>query len=400
MTLRRSLLPAALLTATLLSACSGGRPGGPGGAQAEEEEERPSPVLAMPLKTGPIEARISSASTIEAELSVTVHAEATGRILKLEVEEGDEVEKGDMLAKVKKDTQATGLERATVNYEKARADLARVQRLFDKGIASQEELDNAKNTARTAKIDRKDRRRDISDTSVKAPFGGTVTERLISQGSFVTNGQQLFSITDFDTLVARVYVPEKELDQIKVGQSAEVEGKAAKGRHGTGTVKRIAPIVDATTGTVKVTVSLPPELAGGTTGFLPGMYAEVTLTTDRHEDALLIAKPALVQEEDRTFAFVVDGDRARKRVIEVGLTNEYFSEVLSGLEPGDQVIVAGQTGLKDGALIELLDLDDPAAKGVAPILEEAGIELPPSMEDSSADASKKDGAVAKAEKAG
>ncbi len=357
----------------------------------------------MPLKKGPIEATISAASTIEAELSVTVHAEATGRILELEVEEGDVVEEGDLLAKVKKDTQATGLERANVNYEKAQADLERVQRLFDKGIASKEELDNAKNAARTAKIDRKDRRRDISDTTVKAPFGGTVTERLISQGSFVSNGEQLFSITGFETLVARVYVPEKELDRIRVGQDADIEGKAAKGRHGVGTVKRIAPIVDATTGTVKVTVSLPPELAGGTTGFLPGMYAEVTLTTDRHEDALLVAKPALVQEEERTFAFVVDGDRARKRMVELGLSNEYFAEVLSGLSEGDQVIVAGQTGLKDGALIELLDLDDPAAKGVAPILEEAGIELPPTGEVAGADEAdeaKDNETVAKAEKAG
>jgi RND family efflux transporter MFP subunit len=337
------------------------RPGGPGegkeGEEAEAAEEKPSPVKVVTVAKGDIEATISSASTIEAERAVTVHAEATGRVLSLSYEEGDAVESGAQLAKIRRDAQASGVDRANANYEKAKSDVARIERLVARGVASQEELDNVKATLRSASIDRKDRRRDLSNTRVTAPFGGTVTERFVSAGAFVNAGQQLYAITDFKSLVARVYVPEKELDRIRVGQPAEVIGKAAQGRQGTGSVMRIAPIVDATTGTVKVTIALPEDLAGGESGFLPGMYAEVTLTTERKLGITLVPKTALVYEEERVFAFVADGDKAKRVLLEVGLSDDDFVEVLSGVELGAKLIVAGQSGLKDGALIDVLEGD-------------------------------------------
>src|SRR5690606_34680812 len=112
------------------------------------------------------------------------------------------------------------------------------------------------------------------------------------------------------TLVARVYVPEKELDRVREGQAAQIMGKAAKDRQGTGFVQRIAPVVDPTTGTVKLTIALPEELVGGERGFLPGMYAEVTLTTAERERAVLVPKEALIHDDDQAFVFVIEGDRA------------------------------------------------------------------------------------------
>jgi RND family efflux transporter MFP subunit len=339
------------------AACERPGAGGPGGKKGDQKppEEKPSAVKIAKVQKGDIEAKISSASTIEAERQVTVHAEATGRVLSVAYEEGDEVEAGAQLAKIRRDAQASGVDRANANFEKAKSDVARIERLVARGVASQEELDNAKATLRSASIDRKDRRRDLANTKVTAPFDGTVTERFVNAGGFVSSGQQLYAITDFSSLVARVYVPEKELDRIRVGQAAEIVGKAAKGRAGTGQVMRIAPIVDATTGTVKVTIALPEQLAGGAKGFLPGMYAEVTLTTEKKTDITLVPKAALVYEEERVFAYTIDGDRAKRVLLEVGLGDDDFVEVRSGMAAGDTLIVAGQNGLKDGALIEVVE---------------------------------------------
>ena len=373
---------ALLLVAGSAAGCE--RPGGPKDGEGDEEppEEKPAPVKVVKVAKGDIEATISSASTIEAERAVTVHAEATGRVLSLSYEEGDQVETGAQLAKVRRDAQASGVDRANANYEKAKSDVARIERLLARGVASQEELDNVKATLRSASLDQKDRRRDLRNTRVTAPFGGTITERFVSAGAFVTSGQQLYAITDFTSLVARVYVPEKELDRISVGQPAAVAGKAAQGREGTGSVMRIAPIVDAATGTIKVTIALPESLAGGASGFMPGMYAEVTLTTESKKAVVLAPKTALVYEEERVFAYTTDGDKAKRVLLEVGLSDDDFVEVLSGLEEGSPLIVAGQSGLKDGALIEVIENDadlhmqaqaDPAKAGTAnaePTLEE------------------------------
>ncbi|MGB1698739.1 MAG: efflux RND transporter periplasmic adaptor subunit, partial [Nannocystaceae bacterium] len=334
-----------------------GNAGGRMGAESgdAEEEEVAAPVLVGSAVTGPIAATVSSASTIEAERQVTVAAEATGQVTALGVEEGDTVEASDVLASLRRDTQATMLERAGVSVEKATRDLARAKELFAKGATSAEEVANFEVTLRNAKLDLRDRKRDVRNTRVRAPFAGVVTERFVNMGALVSSGAQLFTLTDFDSLVARIYVPERELDRISVGQPARVASKAAVGRNVEGTVVRIAPVVDASTGTVKVTVSLPGRDGQTRGGFLPGMYAEVTLTTERREGALLLAKSALVRRDEEVFAMIVEDNRAVERVLKVGLENADFVEVLSGIEVTDEVIMEGQTALKDGALIQRVD---------------------------------------------
>lgn len=357
-TLRRAVL-GALLVGAIASAGCGGAGGTAFGRDPEgekkDEAEQPTPVVTAIVKTGAIEDALQAASTIEAERAITVHAESTGRIVHLDLEEGDDVAKGALVARIKYDAQAASLDRASTSLDKARADLETVKRLYEQRVASKEELDSAELAFKTAQLDVDDRRREIRNTKVLAPLAGTVTERFVSQGAFVTSGAQLLSITDFQSLVARVYVPEKELDRIAVGQPAQVVGKAAKNRAGQGKIERIAPIVDAATGTVKVTIALPPELAGGDSGFLPGMYAEVTLTTEHKDEATLVPKEALVWDEEQAYVFVLDGERVRRQAIQLGLRDAAHAEVVSGVSVGAEIVSVGHAGLKDGALVRRVD---------------------------------------------
>jgi membrane fusion protein (multidrug efflux system) len=328
---------------------------GRGQPQPQAAEERPSPVLLAAVARGTIQGQIRAASTIEAELQVTVHAESAGRITMLDLEEGDDVTEGDVLARIRRDAQSLGVERAETNLADVEREFERVKKLYEQGIASQSEYDQTKTKLDAAYLDIKDRRIGLANTVIKAPFSGVLTRRFVDPGGFVANGAQIFEITDFKTLVARVYVPEKELDRIRVGQAADIVGKAAAGRRGTGEVARIAPIVDAATGTVKVTVGLPKALAGGERGFLPGMYAEVTLTTETRDEATLVPKQALVYDEDEAFVFVVEGDRVKRVRVELGLLDDDRAEVVKGVGVGAEIVDSGHAGLKDGALITRVD---------------------------------------------
>lgn len=325
------------------------------GSDKDDEEEIATPVVTARVARGSINAQIRATSTIEAERMVTVHAESTGRITALGIEEGDVLKEGQVLARIRQDLQRSGLDRASTSLSKAERDLETVKQLHARGVASQFELDQAELAYETATIDVRDRKRDVGNTRVVAPFGGTVTQRFVSEGAFVTTGAQLLSIVDFDTLVARVFVPEKELDRLRVGQDAEIAGKAAQGRRGTGKLVRIAPVVDATTGTVKVTIALPPALVGGDAGFLPGMYAEVTLTTETRPEATLVPKPALVYDEEVPYLFVVDGERVQRVKVQLGLTDREHAEIVSGVEVGQEIVLAGHAGLKDGGLVTRVD---------------------------------------------
>lgn len=334
-------------------------------------EEQPTPVATGKVEKGEIVATISAASTIEAERQVTIHAESTGRIMDLTIEEGDRVKKGQLLAQIRFDQQTNALVRANTSLAKAQADFERVEQLHRERVVGDEAYQQARNTLEIAQLDLRDRSREMRNTKVTAPFDGTITQRMVTAGAFVNNGAQLFTVVDFNTLVARVYIPEKELDRIRVGQDAEVVGKAAKGRRGTGKLQRIAPTVDATSGTLKVTVALPPEVSG-LQGFLPGMYAEVVLTTDRRADATLVPKSAVVRDEEQTYVFTLDGDpqtgfKARRLKVETGLQNADSIEIIKGVAVGDTILVAGQTGIKDGAKVLRVDaqgkpLDPPLPK--------------------------------------
>ncbi len=361
--LRRSPVPLLLAVCLAAPACGvrfgggphGGRGGGGDAGTTGGEEDVAVPVVVETVRSGEIAGRVVSASTIEAERKVTVHAEATGRILDLRVEEGQKVARGQVIARIEGDAQAAGLLRAKANLEKARLDFERIRALHARGAATDEELETARITYETARIDLRDRQRDVRTTKVRAPMAGTVTERFVDEGAFVTSGAQVVSIVDFSSLVARMFIPERELDRVRVGQPATVVGKAATGRRAEGKVLRIAPVVDPTTGTVKVTVALPPEASGGERGFLPGMYAEVTLITERHEGATLLSKAALVHEDERAYVFVVEGDTAHKVAVETGLEDGDVVEIVSGVEPGQEVVVAGQSALEDGSRIQRVD---------------------------------------------
>lgn len=323
-------------------------------AAEAEVVEQPSPVVVGTVERGAITATISAASTIEAERQVTVNAESTGRLVDLTVEEGDKVKAGQVLARIRFDAQANSLLRANTSLAKAQADFERIEQLYMEKVVGQEEYLKARNALDVAELDLRDRAREMKNTKVTAPFAGTVTQRMVTEGGFVSNGAQLLQVTDFDTLVARVFVPEKELDRVRVGQDALVVGKAAKGRKGTGKVLRISPTVDAGTGTIKMTIALPAELAGAH-GFLPGMYAEVTLTVDHREGVALVPKGAVVHDEEQTYVFVPEGEQARRVRVELGLQDAERVEIVKGVAPGEPVIVAGHTGLKDGAKIVRVD---------------------------------------------
>jgi membrane fusion protein (multidrug efflux system) len=119
----------------------------------------------------------------------------------------------------------------------------------------------------------------------------------------------------------------------------------------TGSIDRISPVVDPATGTVKVTVATPRQ-----EGLRPGMYVEVELVTAVHDAALLVPKRALVYDNDQVFVFRLKDDEGRRverlRVTPL-LENADFVEPSDGLEPGDEVVVAGQSGLKDDGLVRL-----------------------------------------------
>ena len=353
----------AFLLLLTLAGCSGGgeveRTWAEGAGNEDERPEEAVPVDVIALERGTIESALRFSSTLEAERDVQVLAEAQRRVVELRVEEGDNVRAGALLIRLQDDEQRSALTKAEIELRQATREFNRQKSLFEQNLVSEQVFNDAASVFDQAEIAVDDARRNLTYTEVRAPFAGVVTERMVNVGDFVTLNQPLFRIIDFDSIVARIYVPQKELPSLAPELAARITADAVGGESLVGTVDRIAPVVDPGTGTVKVTVAIPRQQ-----GLRPGMYVEVELVAAVHDDALLLPKRAVVYDNDQLFVFRLADERRVERIkIEALLEDVNNIEPSSGLEEGDEIVVAGQASLKDGALVRLPGDPEPEEDG-------------------------------------
>ena len=350
-------LPLLLLLAALAAAgCAvGGAAGEPptSDAAAPAAADDAIPVAALPLFRGRIESVLRFSTNLEAENGVDVLSEAERHVTDLLVEEGDAVRAGQTLLRLQDEVQRTALRRVESQLERSRLEYERQRRLFEQDLISEQAYNQARYDLEQLELALEDAERELGYATVAAPISGVVTERVVNVGDHVDRHAKLFAIVDFDSIVARVFVPERQLSGLFVGQPARVLAQSLAGSR-EAAIERISPVVDPQSGTVKVTLAIP-----GNQGLLPGMYVEVDLVAAALENVLLAPKRALVYDQEQVFVFRVapgdDGPRAERLLVRVVVESEDVVHLEGDLADGERLIVAGQAGLKDGARIRLLD---------------------------------------------
>jgi len=312
-------------------------------------EELPVPVDVAKPATGNVAAALAASTTLESEQQADVLTKIDGLVESVRVEEGANVARGQLLAELDDDERQLALTQARLKRDAARVELDRQTRAHQEGLNAQQDYDRAKNAFELAEADVAAAELALTYTRLFAPFAGQVVERAVVQGRHVKPGEKLFTIACLRPLVAKVYLPEKDVVGLRIGQTAEIVVEAASGVKLAGRVVRIGPVVDVGTGTLKVTVevSSPGEVAR------PGSFVNVAIVTDVHRDVLLVPKIAVVRDDTANFLFVANGDRAHRRKVTLGYSRDGQIEIASGLGRGELVIVAGQGSLKDGARIEV-----------------------------------------------
>jgi membrane fusion protein (multidrug efflux system) len=332
-----------------------------------EAHEKPVPVELAVLGLGPIESVLRFSANLEAEAAVEVHAQAARLITELRVEEGDLVREGDLLARLQDEEQRSELAKVRVELAKANREYEQQKRLYAESLISEQEFNDATYEKEQLELRLSDAERELAYAEVRAPVAGTVTRRNIQIGDPVQVGQHLFDIVDFDSLVARVYVPEKHLSELVPGIQARIAAPSLARTDYRGAVDRVAPVVDPKTGTVKVTVAV-----GRQSGLRPGLYVDVDLVTAVHPEALLLPKRALVFDDEQTYAFRMNDEGRAERVrVQTVLSDKRWVEPGGGFAAGDRIVVAGQTGLKPGALLEAADTE-PEVESAPQVTEDDG----------------------------
>ena len=390
-----TLICLAIVTAAAgLSGCGNG-----GGAQAKEAEK--SSVNAVPVEVATVAKNAVNASyngtaTLVADHEAQVASKATGVLMKVLVEEGMTVHEGQLLAELDNSSATASVAQAEAQMNKADATFTYAEQSIKKQLISKREYDQANFDMQTQKAALQTARLQLAYTRIVAPVGGVIAERSVKVGNLIQVNQNLFRIVGMDPLQAVLNVPERQLGILKAGQTVQLEADALPGKKYTGDILRIAPTVDPTSGTFRVTCQFRDK----TNTLKPGMFGRIDIVYDHRDEALTIPRSALIEEDGETAVFVVDaapvkvpspdatkgkdadkaksgakdtkdskaivaatpGFVAHRKLVQIGYSDGDKVEIRSGVDIGARVITVGRNAVRDGTAVQVLDTTLVAAK--------------------------------------
>lgn len=316
-------------------------------ASADTGASAPVPVqVRMPKRTD-LFATYETAANLETEGDAPVVARVAGDVVELLVEEGERVTAGQALARLDGERLRLEMLAAKADLDRVQGEYDRYQDLHERGLVSKSMYENLKYDLESLQATYELRRLEYGYTTIRAPIGGYLSARQLRPGQHVNADEVVFRVTDTRELIADLRIPQTELRRIAAGQVASLRVDSLPGRTFAAKIVRISPTIDIHNGTFRATVHID-----NTSGALaPGMFARFDIAFERHADALVIPRDALLEEDEETAVYVVTGDTVERRRIQTGIVTRDSIEVLDGLKESEQVVVVGHSALRDGSRV-------------------------------------------------
>ena len=335
----------ALMGSALLTGC------GVGQASVSDEESTqaatPVPVeVAQPFRTD-IYATYAATATIASDADAPVVAKVSGEIVELLVEEGDWVQEGQVLARLDGERLRLSMLAAKANLKQARKEYERNVDLNARGLISASMFDSLQYDLEALEATYELARLTYEYSKLRAPISGVVAAREIKPGQHLSVNDVAFRITDTSELMAYLQIPQSELSKFATGHSANIEVASMPGAGFPATIVRISPTIDARNGTFRATAIINNDKGD----LAPGMFGRFTIAYEQHADALVIPTEALLDEDEASTVYVVDGGEVVRRVVSVGIEADGNVEILDGLSEDDTVVVVGHSGLRNGSKV-------------------------------------------------
>lgn len=354
------------LAFSVLLACRGG-----GGSDTKGKRGGRSLVVrTAPVVARDVNYRVQALGSLEPEELLQITAEVSGAVKEVLFNAGDEVTAGTVLVRIDPDRYrleaeraAAAHRRAVADWKRAESDLQRREALAREKLVAEEELTRVRQEAERLAADAASAKaaseialQNLERSAVRPPRNGEVNTRTVDPGQFVQVGNLLATLVDLHRLRLRFKTSESESLKANEGQTVTFRVASLGNTEFTARIYHVGGVADPATRQVEILawVNNPGVLK-------PGFFAEVTLLTGTHRDAIVVAESAVQASERGFVVYVVENGRAKERPVKIGLrTGDGSVEILSGLSGGETVITEGSDRLADGMPVETAAPDAPA----------------------------------------
>lgn len=337
---------------------------GCGGQPPDVEVEFRIPVEIESVATDDVERIVAATGTLRPRSLATLNNEVPGILYVSRKRNGERLVEGDTVTVGQRIAEITGedarlhagIESKRLALESQKNELDRRLNLFEQGLIAETELRQQEVTHENALLEYERSRLNASKGELTTPIEGVIltlarnSDQLpVADGQLVDPGFRIAEIAPLNPLIADVDLVGPELSQIEVGMTVRVRHFAYE-EPNPGKVLRIAPRLDPTTHTFRIEV----EVDNSNDHFRPGMFVEVNIIAAKRSEVPVVPREAVTRRGSDNVVFVVSGQRASRRDVRLGLSDDEKYEVIDGIKAGDQVVVRGLETLTDGTRIRVI----------------------------------------------
>lgn len=309
--------------------------------------EQVTPVTVTSASLIPIEETGTETGVFEAYRKVSLISETQGQVLELKVKTGDKVRKGQLLAAIDKGLLEEQLSLARLNMQNAEEDLHRFESLVESEAATDQQLEQVRLKYENAVNQVAVNKEHLEHTMILAPVDGSISSRGISQGSYISPGMPLMTISEQSRLLFVVQVAESSLSQVKPGQKVQVFPTSLPDECLDGVVYELS-VNSSISGRYPVSILVD----NSSSSLKPGMTGQARFTLPEREGMILPRKCILNSILDPS-VYLVSGDSVIERKVKARLLSETQVLVQEGLAEGERVVLSGHINLVPGSKIRI-----------------------------------------------
>lgn len=307
-------------------------------------------IVAAPQR---LENSIAVTGSVVANESVELSPELAGKITRINFEEGQFVKKGQPLVYLNDDELRAQLERLNYTRKLFEQSENRQRQLLEREAISQEEYDIALNELNTNLSDLKVVEAQLAKSVIRAPFSGIIGLREVSEGTYVSPADPIATLVNIDPIKIEFSVPERYANEVNVGDNIVFARSEGAEKEREAKVYAVEPRINTETRTL----SMRALTENDTRSLLPGMFVRIKLVLDVNESTLMVPAQSLIPEMDGYKVFVVENGKAVEKRVSTGARTERLVEVMDGLNKGDSVLITGILQVKNGAPIEVTQVN-------------------------------------------